>query len=626
MNKAYSVLEIKSASDGDLRTFTGIASTPSPDREEDVVEPKGAVFKLPIPLLWQHDSSDPIGWITRAKVTSAGIEVEGKIADVEDDGVLKSRLSMAWQMIKSGLVRGLSIGFNPLEQAEIAGSKWGRRYTKWEWLELSAVTIPANQEASIVTVKAASGHNKSTASGLIPKENIMKTLHEQLAELKEARALKAARLAEISEGIKQKTASVDDNVEFDGLMDEIAELDNDIRIKHAEVISAGSARPVASSTKTAPTILIRKDREEDFKGQNYTRMVIAKALAAISDDGSTPINIAERRWGKTNPTLVNIMKAAVAGGGSGSGEWGAELVTADNRYTGDFIDLIKAKTVYDRLPLREVPANVQIKGQDGAATGYWVGESAAIPASAASFNNVNLAPLKVAALAVVSNELLRDSSPAAEALIRDALVSATAQRIDQTFLSATAAVAGVSPAGILNGLTAGTASGTGADDLRADIRTLYAAFLSAKTANNLHFICNPSLAKSIQLLFNSLGMAEFPGITQAGGSLLGDPVVTGDNVASDNLILLNPSEIYKIGDMGLQVSISREAMIEMDDAPEMDSENPTTASGSIVSMFQTESTAIKVVRPINFALRRTASSVVGYMDGAAYDDSAVVGG
>lgn len=154
MNRAYSVLEIKAAEDaGGKRTFRGIATTPTPDRMGDIVEPKGAVFKLPIPLLWQHDARDPIGWITAAKVTDKGIEVEGEVASYDEDGPLKQRLLTAWQMLKSKLVRGLSIGFNSLEAARI-GETYTYRYLKWEWLELSAVTIPANQDASIMAIKS----------------------------------------------------------------------------------------------------------------------------------------------------------------------------------------------------------------------------------------------------------------------------------------------------------------------------------------------------------------------------------------------------------------------------------------------------------------------------------------
>jgi HK97 family phage major capsid protein len=448
----------------------------------------------------------------------------------------------------------------------------------------------------------------------------MKTLQEQLEELKEARALKAARMAEISEAIKQKSATADDDAEFDALLEEVKGLDNDIRVKQVECINAGTAQTPKPVVKTAPTILVRKqDPDDKFQGQSYVRQIIAKAVAHI--EGVSPLAVAQRRWGKTHPMLVDVIKDAVEGGGSGSSEWGAELVAADTRYTGDFIEYLHGKTVYDRLPLREVPANVQINGQDGAATGYWVGENNAITISAQDFSAVNLTPLKVAAMAVVSNELLRDSTPAAEALVRDALVEASSKRVDDTFLSDSAAVSAVSPEGILQNIVADSASGTDADALRADIKTLYNDFIAAKTASGLYFVMNPALAKSIQMLYNALGQPEFSGITQDGGTLLGDPVVTGDNVNSAYLILLNPREIYKIGDMGVQVSLSREATIEMSDAPAGESQGGTTMAGNIVNMFQTESTAIKIVRPINFQRRRTDSYCVGYVNDAAYDNS-----
>src|SRR5262249_19011521 len=149
------------------------------------------------------------------------------------------------------------------------------------------------------------------------------------------------------------------------------------------------------------------------------------------DNHRSPAAIAQHRWGKTNPTLVEIMKAnEVAGGGTGNSDWGHELVSADNRYTGDFIEYLNSKTVFNQLPLREVPANVTIKGQDGNATGYWTGEHKAIKVSTVDFSAVSLTALKVAALATVSNELLRDSSPSAEALVRDALVEASSQIVD----------------------------------------------------------------------------------------------------------------------------------------------------------------------------------------------------
>jgi phage head maturation protease len=53
--------------------------------------------------------------------------------------------------MKSGLVRGLSIGFRATKAEPIKGG--GYRFKEWNWLELSAVTIPCNAEASITSIK-----------------------------------------------------------------------------------------------------------------------------------------------------------------------------------------------------------------------------------------------------------------------------------------------------------------------------------------------------------------------------------------------------------------------------------------------------------------------------------------
>ena len=62
MNRAWATFEIKSFDDSE-RTFKGIATTIGTDRMEDIVEPRGAKFKLPVTMLWQHgkgDMKDPV--------------------------------------------------------------------------------------------------------------------------------------------------------------------------------------------------------------------------------------------------------------------------------------------------------------------------------------------------------------------------------------------------------------------------------------------------------------------------------------------------------------------------------------------------------------------------------------
>ena len=79
MKRAYSTIEIKSL-DEDKRIIEGIASTPTPDRMNDVVVPEGMEFRLPYPFLYQHNSRQPIGTVIEAKVTKAGLYIKAQIA------------------------------------------------------------------------------------------------------------------------------------------------------------------------------------------------------------------------------------------------------------------------------------------------------------------------------------------------------------------------------------------------------------------------------------------------------------------------------------------------------------------------------------------------------------------
>jgi hypothetical protein len=456
----------------------------------------------------------------------------------------------------------------------------------------------------------------------------MKTLADQIKDLENTRAAKAARMEEVMQKSLDEGRSMEDSEaeEFDNLEAEIKQIDEDhLRCTKLLKMQGQKATPVTESprnnlekathTNKGPMIITApKERDDEFEGQSFTRKAIAKIIA--KQEGCMPWQVAEQRWGKSNPKLVEVMKAAVPGHAGGSGEPGSELAASDSRYVGDFVTFLYSQTVYNQLPLREVPANVRIKGQDGAATGYWVGESKSIPFSRADFSDIELKYKKVAALTSVSNELLRESSPSAEMLIRDALVQAAAQRVDTTFISNANGVAGVSPAGILNNISATTSAGSDTEGLLNDIKELRQRFITAKNSGGLWWVMNPGLASSIGLLRNALGQKDFTEINENGGRLEGNPVVVGHNVNANYLVLLKPSDIWRIGMGGVEVTMSEHATIEQDNAPQGAQDTPVALSANPVSMFQTESTAIKVVMSIDFARRR--ESAVAWISDADY--------
>ena len=198
MSKAYSVLKVKSFEEsGDERTITGIASTPSMDRDNDVIEAKGAKFALPIPLLWQHNHNQPIGEVTHAEVTDKGVEFTATIAKIDEDGALKSRIDEAWQSIKSGLVKCVSVGFRALDY-EYLKDAYGLHIKSWEWYELSVVTVPANPDAVITSAKQI---KKAFAEA-----DIAQTPQEQPVEAAEAVETSEEAEAEETDETDPKTA------------------------------------------------------------------------------------------------------------------------------------------------------------------------------------------------------------------------------------------------------------------------------------------------------------------------------------------------------------------------------------------------------------------------------------
>lgn len=658
-NRAYSTLEVK-ALDDEKRVITGIASTPSPDRMQDVVEPKGAQFKLPIPFLWQHNHDEPIGHVTDAKVTQKGIEVSVQLTQVEEPGKLKDRLDEAWQSIKSGLVRGLSIGFSAKEFEQIPGS-WGLRFLSWEWFELSAVTIPANAEATITSVKSIDREQRAAlgiksvpvvritpagASAIktktikVPKPqegNDMKTAAEQIAEFEATRVSKAAEMEAIMTKAAEagETLDADQSEQFDTLGAEIAAIDKHIgRLKQMQKAQAANAKPVneEAGAQRMANVKTLDFKEVQVRAKNTQKLEpgialarAAKCLALGHLQHRDAISIAKSLYDGQDAIIAAthrlVTKAAVAAATTSDAAWAGPLVGDETSVFADFVEYLRPQTILGRFgtngipSLRRVPFRVPLIGQTSGGDGYWVGEGQAKPLTKFDFERNTLEPLKVANIAVATMEVIRDSSPSADGIIRDQLAAALRQRLDIDFIDPDkAAVAGVSPASILNGVVGIASSGTDADAVRADLKALFSAFIAANNAPTSGvFIMTATMALSLSLMVNALGQPEFPTITMTGGSLNGLPVIVSEFVPTDSsgsiVALVNASDIYLGDEGGIDLSMSTEASLQMDNAPD----NPTTASTVLVSLFQRNLVAFRAERAISWARRRT--SAVAYLTG-----------
>jgi HK97 family phage prohead protease len=146
------------------REIRVVASDRTVDRIGDVMEPGGCKldnFRNNPIVLANHDPDQPLG-TAEAEIKSDRLEA---LITFAPPGL--SKMADEWcGLCKAGILGAMSVGFSPIEFERI--KEGGLRYTKWELLELSVVSVPANPNAIIVARDARrAAHQQSATRGSI---------------------------------------------------------------------------------------------------------------------------------------------------------------------------------------------------------------------------------------------------------------------------------------------------------------------------------------------------------------------------------------------------------------------------------------------------------------------------
>lgn len=654
MNRAYTVLTVKEVRD-DQRLITGIATTPTPDRMSDVIEPLGIKYNNPMPLLWQHKSDQPVGSVTFDTPTKKGVTFRATIASFDEPGNLKNRLDEAWHSVKLGLVKAVSIGFRPIEYAFMDDG--GIHYLETEVMELSLVTIPAQADATIQTIKsidgpflAASGHGETDQDRPVKpagvsatkrttvvraqegKPKMAKTISEQITAFEGTRVAKSTRMDEIMDAAAEKGETLDaaQTEEYATLESEVKAIDDHlVLLRRRETTNRSAAKAVETVTDVESGAVARggvtatsvRSKAILPKGIGFARYAMTLAMAKGNIMQAAEIANSNEQWKAETPEVVQVLRAAVVAGTTSDATWAGPLVVYQN-LAGEFVEYLRPLTIIGRIPgLRRVPFKIKIPRQTGAATVNWVGEGKVKPLTSMAFDTISMDFAKIAGIIPLTEELVRFSNPSAEMLVRDELAAAIIQFMDSQFVDPTKAANDVSPASITYGVVAVPATGTTAAALRADVRTLMAGFLATnQQMASAVWLMTQQTALGISLMVNTLGQPEYPGVTMGGGTFLGIPVVTSEGIPSTGgspadgypIILVNASDILLADDGQVTLDASREASLQMDSTPD----SPPTASSNMISLWQHNMIAIKAERYVNWAKRRAGS--VGMIAGAKY--------
>lgn len=423
--------------------------------------------------------------------------------------------------------------------------------------------------------------------------------------------IKAAQeqLVKAKDDLLAVTKQLEDTPDDDALLAQCDQLSLNVETQTKSLESLQKAESALASRASATPAII----QAKHIGSKASADLMFKSVAAIAEAHVKRISVdavlADRY--NSDESVVAVTKSASAPAMTNVTGWAAELVR--ETYAA-FMDTLKPESVIPRLGLNSYSFDgyQSIKIPMRAATpnvaGAFRAEGAPIPVKQMGFTSKVLTPKSMGVISAFSNELFDRSTPNILEVIRGAMISDTAQALDVKFLSADAAVVGISPEGIQSGiLAADTAKSTGTDvaaitaDLRARLQSMAAQNLGRKPV----WIMNPARAWGLQLATNAVGAVAFP--EMANGTLIGAPVVTSTNVPADVVYLIDAAEVYFAGGVP-QFYGTDVATLHMEDTAPLAITGGGIEPGAatpVRSLYQTNTAAIRAVWQLDWALNRS---------------------
>jgi len=267
------------------------------------------------------------------------------------------------------------------------------------------------------------------------------------------------------------------------------------------------------------------------KGAAFGRVVRAMAAAKMNKMGSEGTVEVLRGWGDTDlaDALADARSKALAAGDATAGGF-----LVPTQFSNEVIELLRAQSVVRRLGARTVQMPTGTLKYPKIATGAsaaYIGENVNIGKSEETFGQLTLTFKKLAVLTPISNDLLRYSSPSADAIVRDDLVSSMATKEDSTFIRGAGTDA--TPKGLLNWCVADQKIAASAASLANITDNLGQLVVKLKNADipmiTPGWIMAPRTEQSLATIQNANGVFAFRDEVIA-GTLWGWPIGTTTNV------------------------------------------------------------------------------------------------
>lgn len=611
--------------------MTFVLSTFDVDRSGDRVFPSWDLehFKLnPIALAF-HKHDKPIGTWENIRVIGNELLAELKLAKAGTSAFVDEIRSL----VEQGVLRATSIGFR---SGDAKSNSFGGLDLKDNYLlEVSIVSVPDQQYAlrkslseylssdeldSICSVngcnKSKSSEEQSSVTATPQTTTIVKKLKgmtmtyaERIKSLQQSISAKQAQLAELN---AKHDLSDEDMATMATLTSDVAKESS--RLKQFEEME---------KSLVGETQIVKATPAEPSFTKEQSKNAVIKAVVAMSKSAIDGIAVQEvlKSTYAGDKAVATFVKASTAPASIGDLAWAGNLV--QDGYGGYLEDLMN-ETVFGKVGAQAVTfgkngsITLPFRSGTGSLSGAFIEEGAPIPVKADAYSTVKISPYKLGVISVFSKELFRKSIPNIEALIRNHIQTDTANVIDATFLDATPADA-TRPAGLEDSAGAGNiiaSVGATVDNIIADFNGVFDRLTASNLGGSGTILIHPSRLRGMRMKTDALGNFVFRGADV----LTGFNFVESINVPSDKVYVIDDKALIKGIGFGVEFEPNSSATIVMGDPAEQiqtsDGTTPTHTALPVQSMFQTDSTALRMTMDISW--KQVRANGVQILTGVAW--------
>jgi HK97 family phage prohead protease len=640
---------------GEINGTEYVLSDETPDRMGDIIESAGwelTEFKKNPIALFGHRSDFPVGRWRNVGINKDTKQLRGHL-ELAPKGA-SPRIDEIRALVEAGILRAVSVGFKPIDSVPInAKDPWsGSRYSKQELVECSLVAVPANPNALSVAkslkisddtlrvVFAKHGKGNVTKGAVVrgkladtsrSRKGSAMSLAQQITDLQ---TYIAAKQAELEEAIAAEEMDVEKTEALDKQLAEAKK-------KHAVMLSvekniAGTIKPNGGGTAASRALATTAMSPTRESGDQVAAPIIIKSRKKEWDSVDLLVHagtclLAAKNWGisieaarakiygddeQTKVVTDWVVRAPSAPAMTTVPGWAQELV---HQIYADLMGLLFAKSIFPRLSAKGLNLSfgqagkivMPTRSRTPSLAGSFVGEGMAIPVRQGAFTSQTFTPKKLAVISVFTREMSEHSIPAIEGVIREAIQQDTAVAIDSVLIDANPATT-IRPAGILNGVSVTTATaGGGIAAVVGDIKSLVGALVTSLYGNirTPAWLMNPGDMLSASLA-TAANTGIFPFMEQINqGKLANFPIIDSASVPSKTVVLIDAADFVTMQGDAVRMELSDTATLHLEDTNPLDlvSGSPGTVASPQRSLFQTDSIALRMVAPLNWAIRRAGT-------------------